>query len=715
MNLEDEWTQKIERGERLSTEDLIGLYEHEDLFFLGDLANKVQKKLGGSKVSYNLVYAFGLPEIFFLQSDQSASPSKDFFLEEKSLSEHFLSLEKALEHGVTEVYLGREVFPNKNFDFYLETFRKLKSSFPALFIRAFNAIDISFFSEKTGLSFEAIFQDLKESGLDGLADLNTQIFSAHKKRLITPTFELNDFLLIHEAAHKLGITSSISMPYTYKGPQSVTIGFLEAIRSLQDKTKGVTSLTPYPTNFSILPCSVKGAYSAAEDLRFMALSRLFLDNIQSIRANWTIYGPDLSQIATFFGAGDIGSVWIGESGDEDFFVTRQRVRDLIFRARKTPMQLRSGSFLPEEEEVEEKESLHEPLPSLRDCDVFLEASIHFAKNSGFFDLVRENQSESHFSADRTINFGISLDISLEDDLASFQTRLIKARKEYPKSFCRIDLSSYTDEEIDFLDSWQNLILKLKALRKVNPNLGVVLSGFQFLWKVAQAQKKDLRSVFDEVLSLGVSLIESSSKEFEGALTSSETVALHREAHRSGLATTVKLELNARVDGKGFLWKVFLSKLNHYIVLQKETKGIKAFKLEPSPGAPMSMAEFLYAVTLTKYFLVSGGVESNLMVPLKSLPVLNSEACLFQEIQLKNSSVPSFVQKQFISLLALLGVQDIGAFDYTELSCRIEGAVSLGGNPSLCYLRERDAVFSVLDLRARKPSFERVSHVDIQLS
>jgi hypothetical protein len=81
-----------------------------------------------------------------------------------------------------------------------------------------------------------------------------------------------------------------------------------------------------------------------------------------------------------------------------------------------------------------------------------------------------------------------------------------------------------------------------------------------------------------------------------------------------------------------------------------------------------------------------------MIPLKSLPVLNSEACLLREIQLKNQSFPSFAQRQFISLLFLLGVQDVGAFGYTELSEKFQKIISLGPPSSCCFLKLRDAAF-----------------------
>ncbi len=690
---------KIERGERLSLEDLISLYYEEDLFAIGELADFFQKKINGTQISYNLVYAFGLPEIFFLQAENSSFLNQGALSQRRSFSEHLFSLEKAIKHGVSEVYIGREIFHEKKFDFYLEVFKKLKSYFPNLFVRAFNAVEIDFFAKETTLPWVDILNSFKEAGLDGLADVNTQIFSVYTKKLITRDFKLKDFLLIHEMAHDAGLTSSLSLPYSHTGQEKSYFEFIQSIRDLQDRTGGVSSLTPYPSSFSILRDEVKEIPSASEDLRFIALSRLFLDNIKTIRANWTIYGPDLAQVATSFGAGAIGSVWANESGDQDFFVTRQRVRDLILRARKTPVEEKSLEEKSFENKKELSQRFYDILPTPKDYDFFLEASIHFAKNSDFFDLVKDNNntalsSSCSSSPLKEMSFGVSVDMNLEGELSEFWPVLLKAKTEYSVVFCRLDLSSYAEDEneSDFIAHWEGLLLRLRMLREQMPDLQVVLSGFLFLWKVAQSKKKELKEIFTELVSLHVNMVESSSQEFEGALTNSEIITLHKQAHLSGLSTTAKLELNARVDGTGFLWKVFLSKLNSFIMLQKETLGIKALKLEPSFDSPMSMSEFIYAVALTKYFLVAGNVTSVLMVPLKSLPVLNSEACLLREIQLKNQSFPSFAQRQFISLLFLLGVQDVGAFGYTELSEKFQKIISLGPPSSFCFLKLRDAAF-----------------------
>ena len=81
---------------------------------------------------------------------------------------------------------------------------------------------------------------------------------------------------------------------------------LSRIRDLQDATGGFTAFIPWtfqPGNTALS----RPEASSVEYLRFLALSRLFLDNVPNIQASWVTQGPRVGQMALFFGANDFGS------------------------------------------------------------------------------------------------------------------------------------------------------------------------------------------------------------------------------------------------------------------------------------------------------------------------------------------------------------------------------------------------------------------------
>ena len=45
-----------------------------------------------------------------------------------------------------------------------------------------------------------------------------------------------------------------------------------------------------------------------DDVRQIAVARLFVDNIDSIQVDWQLYGPKLAQVALTMGADDIDNV-----------------------------------------------------------------------------------------------------------------------------------------------------------------------------------------------------------------------------------------------------------------------------------------------------------------------------------------------------------------------------------------------------------------------
>jgi aminodeoxyfutalosine synthase len=89
------------------------------------------------------------------------------------------------------------------------------------------------------------------------------------------------------------------------------VDHLSRLRSLQDRTKGFQAFIPlayHPKNTEI-----EGTYtSGIDDLRTVAVSRLFLDNIAHIKAYWIMLGEKISQLSLMFGADDIDGTIIEE-------------------------------------------------------------------------------------------------------------------------------------------------------------------------------------------------------------------------------------------------------------------------------------------------------------------------------------------------------------------------------------------------------------------
>jgi cyclic dehypoxanthinyl futalosine synthase len=120
-----------------------------------------------------------------------------------------------------------------------------------------------------------------------------------------------------------------------ESPEDI-ITHLDVLRELQDRTGGFTAFIPWSFQSgntelakSSLGLGVSGktkttkpktqhlkhtyGATAVEYLKVLALSRLYLDNIDNIQASWVTQGVKLAQVALRFGANDFGSTMIEEN------------------------------------------------------------------------------------------------------------------------------------------------------------------------------------------------------------------------------------------------------------------------------------------------------------------------------------------------------------------------------------------------------------------
>src|SRR5436189_2276068 len=90
---------------------------------------------------------------------------------------------------------------------------------------------------------------------------------------------------------------------------------LQRIRDLQDETGGFTAFIPwtFQRENTALGRRIKDEPTGVDYLKMLAVSRLFLDNIENFQSSWLTQGLRLGQVALRFGANDMGSIMIEEN------------------------------------------------------------------------------------------------------------------------------------------------------------------------------------------------------------------------------------------------------------------------------------------------------------------------------------------------------------------------------------------------------------------
>jgi aminodeoxyfutalosine synthase len=195
--------------------------------------------------------------------------------------------------------------PYWSFDYYCRMLKAIKENFPWIQIKAFTAVEIDHFSRISGLSIKDVLMALKNNGLGLMPGGGAEIL-AHKvrQRLCPEKISADRWLEIHKTAHTLGIKTNATMLYGHIESLEDRIRHLSMLRALQDETGGFQAFIPlsyHATNTNIGNSTASGI----DDLKTIAISRIFLDNIPHIKAYWIMLGEKLSQVALLFGADDL--------------------------------------------------------------------------------------------------------------------------------------------------------------------------------------------------------------------------------------------------------------------------------------------------------------------------------------------------------------------------------------------------------------------------
>lgn len=302
-------SEQLGRGERLTRDDALALFETPDLLGLGRLADQAKRARWGDRAHFIVNRQINPTNVCVLSCKFC-----DFATKRGRPNAYEMTFEEVLARcnaGLREVHIVGGLHPDWQWDYYTGLLRAIKAKFPQVQIKAFTAVEIEFFSKKFRLSIEAVLRQLKDAGLDALPGGGAEVFSERVRKALFP-FKIGAprWLEIHRTAHRLGIPTNSTLLYGHIETREERLDHCLKLRELQDETQGFMSFIPlaYQVGKTRL---VERQASAIEDLKTIAISRLLLDNIPHIKAYWVTMGEDIASIALNFGADDLDGT-IGE-------------------------------------------------------------------------------------------------------------------------------------------------------------------------------------------------------------------------------------------------------------------------------------------------------------------------------------------------------------------------------------------------------------------
>ncbi|MBK6570961.1 MAG: CofH family radical SAM protein [Saprospiraceae bacterium] len=294
---------------RISTNDAEYLYENASLSFLGVLANEIKSRRHGDKVFFNRNFHVE-PTNICVYSCSFCSYSR--LIKQRSQGweythEEIMDIIRSFDNKeVTEVHVVGGVMPQYDMAFYTKLFREVKKHRPALHLKALTPVEYHYIFKKAKLSYEEGMAEIKASGVDSLPGGGAEIFDEEiREKIAGGKCSSDEWLRIHEIWHQLGMKSNATILYGHIETFAHRVDHMDRLRKLQDKTGGFQTFIPLKFRNQDNEMSHLPEVSIIEDLRNYAISRIFLDNFDHIKAYWPMLGRNQAQLALSFGVDDI--------------------------------------------------------------------------------------------------------------------------------------------------------------------------------------------------------------------------------------------------------------------------------------------------------------------------------------------------------------------------------------------------------------------------
>jgi len=312
---------KIDINKRLSKEEAIDLIKNAPLKELGRLAYAKKKQLHPKGVTTFVVDRnINYTNICWVDCDFCA-----FYRHEKDDDAYILSfdeidkkIEELLAIGGTQILFQGGVHPKLEIEWYEDLVEHIHTKYPEITIHGFSAIEIDYIARRSNISIKEVLQRLKNRGLASIPGAGAEILSDRVRDIIAPKkLDKDKWLEVHREAHKLGIKSTATMMYGTVESVEEIVEHFDEIRRLQDETGGFRAFIMW--SFQGKNTALAAKYpeikkkTPNEYLRYLAVARLYLDNVPNIQSSWVTQGSYIGQMALLFGANDLGSTMMEEN------------------------------------------------------------------------------------------------------------------------------------------------------------------------------------------------------------------------------------------------------------------------------------------------------------------------------------------------------------------------------------------------------------------
>ena len=227
-------------------------------------------------------------------------------------------VQEALDFGATEICMQSGIHPDWTLRDYEDWLRLAKAVAPGIHLHAYSAMEVDHMCETSGLSADAVFERLREAGLDSTPGTAAEVLHDGVRQRISPNkLPVARWIEIIEASHRSGLRSTVTVMFGHIEEAWELAEHMRVVRALQERTGGFTEFVPLSfVPFHTLLGRTHGIEEIPreENLKHTAAFRLALGRtVPNLQASWVKMGLDAATEALRWGVNDLGGTLMEES------------------------------------------------------------------------------------------------------------------------------------------------------------------------------------------------------------------------------------------------------------------------------------------------------------------------------------------------------------------------------------------------------------------
>ena len=341
---------KVQDGKRISDAECLDLYRSSDLNALGMIANVIRERKNGNIGTYihNLYVNYSNHCILRCQFCAFGARKHESHAFELSIDEIVGRVRRGLELGITEIHMVGGLHPTLKPEWYLELIGRLRALDSSLFVKAFTAVEIRHLADRVfKTSVRDVLTTLRDAGLCALTGGGAEIFDQSIRDQICKGKETADeWAEVHRTWHEMGMRSTATMLFGHIETYAQRVDHLRRLRELQDATGGFAGFIPFAFESEGARPELRHIphATAFEELKNLAVSRIYLDNFDHITAYWVSLGLPMASLALNYGVDDLHGTIMDEKifhmagATTPILQTVNALEKAIVESGRTPMQ-----------------------------------------------------------------------------------------------------------------------------------------------------------------------------------------------------------------------------------------------------------------------------------------------------------------------------------------------------------------------------------------